>query len=101
MQTNRRGFLSLLASGLAGAVLDPDRLLWVPGKKLISIPKPKFESGLIYNDLTGEQIRLILNQRLLNGGAYAHGWSGFNLTRPQVQIRVQVREFSLDEWVLL
>lgn len=31
---NRRGFLGLLA----GAVLDPERLLWVPGKKLISIP---------------------------------------------------------------
>ncbi len=26
----RRGFL--------GAVLDPERLLWVPGRKLISIP---------------------------------------------------------------
>jgi hypothetical protein len=34
---NRRGFLATL---IAGAVLDPERLLWVPGKKLISIPKP-------------------------------------------------------------
>ena len=32
---NRRGFL---ASLIAGAVLDPERLLWVPGAKLISIP---------------------------------------------------------------
>jgi hypothetical protein len=24
----------------AAAVIDPERLLWVPGKKLISIPKP-------------------------------------------------------------
>jgi hypothetical protein len=31
---NRRGFLAMFA----GAVLDPERLLWVPGKKLISIP---------------------------------------------------------------
>ncbi len=30
----RRGFLSLLAA----AVLDPERLLWIPGRKLISIP---------------------------------------------------------------
>jgi hypothetical protein len=32
---NRRGFITTL---LAGAVLDPERLLWTPGKKLISIP---------------------------------------------------------------
>lgn len=34
---NRRSFFSLLASAL---VLDPERVLYVPGKKLISIPKP-------------------------------------------------------------
>lgn len=33
---NRRSFL---ASLLATAVLDPEKLLWVPGKKLISIPR--------------------------------------------------------------
>jgi hypothetical protein len=32
---NRRAFLSSL---LVTATLDPERLLWVPGKKLISIP---------------------------------------------------------------
>ena len=36
---NRRGFLSLLAGVAAGAVLDPERALWVPGKKVISIPQ--------------------------------------------------------------
>ncbi len=35
---DRRGFLGALFSAL---VLDPDRALWVPGKKLISIPKPR------------------------------------------------------------
>ena len=35
---NRRFFLGSL---LATATLDPERLLWVPGKKLISIPKPR------------------------------------------------------------
>lgn len=34
---NRRNFLSLLAASLT---LDPERLLWRPGAKLISIPKP-------------------------------------------------------------
>jgi hypothetical protein len=35
---NRRAFFSALAAGIATAQMDPDRLLWVPGRKLISIP---------------------------------------------------------------
>src|SRR5262245_30870557 len=35
---NRRGFLGTL---LSAAVLDPEKLLWVPGQKLISIPSGK------------------------------------------------------------
>jgi hypothetical protein len=34
---SRRAFLGLLAA----AALDPDRALWVPGAKLISIPRPR------------------------------------------------------------
>ena len=34
---NRRLFLSALAAAIA----DPERLLWTPGRKLISIPKPR------------------------------------------------------------
>ncbi len=36
---SRRGFLSLLGGAAAALVLDPERALWVPGKKLISIPE--------------------------------------------------------------
>ena len=35
---NRRGFLAALVAGLT---LDPERLLWVPGRKLISVPAPE------------------------------------------------------------
>lgn len=35
---NRRVFLSTLAAGFA---LDPERILWRPGAKHISIPKPQ------------------------------------------------------------
>jgi hypothetical protein len=35
---NRRGFLGALAAFAAGAVLDPERLLWVPGQKTIFLP---------------------------------------------------------------
>jgi hypothetical protein len=34
---NRRGFLAALAGAF---VADPERALWVPGQKLISIPSP-------------------------------------------------------------
>ena len=37
---NRRGFLTALAAIAATAVVDPERALWIPGKKLISIPRP-------------------------------------------------------------
>ncbi len=37
---NRRGFLGFLGAAIAGATLDHEKLLWEPGKKLISIPPP-------------------------------------------------------------
>lgn len=41
---NRRGFLRALLTGtvglIAGAELDLDRLLWVPGAKTIFLPPP-------------------------------------------------------------
>lgn len=37
-QMNRRGFLTALCAALA-APPDPDKLLWTPGARLISIPK--------------------------------------------------------------
>jgi hypothetical protein len=37
---NRRAFFSVLA-GAAAASYDPERALWIPGRKLISIPKPR------------------------------------------------------------
>lgn len=31
----------MLGAALAGATLDPERLLWVPGRKAIFLPTPK------------------------------------------------------------
>lgn len=36
----RRALLAMLAGAAGVAVADPERLLWVPGRKLISIPAP-------------------------------------------------------------
>jgi hypothetical protein len=58
---NRRGFLGLLA----GVVLDPERLLWVPGRKLISIPQPKH--------YTAVQLIYDANRRLMCEGVFRLG----------------------------
>lgn len=47
---NRRGFLGAIAAALGGAVLDPDKLLWVPGAKLISIPRPRLRGNTILDE---------------------------------------------------
>lgn len=36
----RRGFLGSLAVAASAFALDPERALWVPGAKTISIPRP-------------------------------------------------------------
>jgi hypothetical protein len=35
----RRGFLGALGAAIAGATLDPERALWVPGARAFSIPR--------------------------------------------------------------
>ncbi len=45
---NRRGFLGVLAAAVAGTAFDPERALWVPGRKLISIPK-EFHCPIAFN----------------------------------------------------
>lgn len=42
---SRRGFLGALAAAFAG---DPERLLWLPGKKLISVPAPRSRQLLYF-----------------------------------------------------
>ena len=38
---NRRHLLGTLLGAAAGLVLDPERMLWVPGAKKIFIPPPR------------------------------------------------------------
>jgi len=43
---DRRGFLRLFGAAAATAVLDPERLLWVPGQKTIFLPSIVPHDGL-------------------------------------------------------
>lgn len=35
---SRRGLFGVFGAAVAGAALDPERLLWIPGSKVISVP---------------------------------------------------------------
>ena len=51
---NRRSFLASLAGAL---VVDPERALWKPGAKLISIPRPAVVTVReFYNLKTGDKV---------------------------------------------
>lgn len=54
----RRGFLGMLAGGLFAAT-DPERLLWVPGQRLISIPRPRGNEFLTSRMITEECLRIL------------------------------------------
>lgn len=73
---NRRGFLGALATALAGATLDPEKLLWEPGKRMISIPAPVVRAGLPpYSWITAEILQVLKNKLVLNMGIYDTTWN--------------------------
>jgi hypothetical protein len=45
---DRRGFLSALIAAGTAATIDPDKLLWEPGRKLISIPRHRMPRNFWY-----------------------------------------------------
>lgn len=55
MQTSRRQFFGILGAALAGATLDPERLLWVPGQKTIFLPSVQ----AVRDPATGIAVRFI------------------------------------------
>lgn len=63
---NRRAFLSTIAASLT---LDPERLLWVPWKKLVSIPKVSNERAIqeyidSYNERAAHHFMHLLDHEL-------------------------------------
>ena len=63
MSVTRRSFLAAL---IGAATLDPERLLWVPGKKLISIPKPRtVRATLLTGDIIGRELDAVYREALI------------------------------------
>ncbi len=47
---NRRAFLAAFTGGAAAFALDPERALWVPGKRVISVPAAPNGAPLLLDD---------------------------------------------------
>src|ERR1035438_7178131 len=69
-ELSRRGFLGMLGGATAALVLDPEKALWVPNKKLISIPNTQpldFFDALAEEHLRGLHALWIQEEALLTG----------------------------------
>jgi len=83
----RRGFLKTLFGGATVMALDPERLLWVPGKKLISVPAviPSALAGnhfLTTQQITFEMLK-IFNKHLtfVTSQQYSRNFDRFRQTK--------------------
>jgi hypothetical protein len=66
---NRRSFLSLFA---AAAVLDPEKLLWIPGKKKIFIPPAIVKPAPGWGPLLGINLAATEESGLFHNGLRDH-----------------------------
>jgi hypothetical protein len=78
---NRRSFIASLTAAAAGFALDPERLLWIPGAKTISIPKL--------------QPYLYTVKMWLSDGSVAYWTSGLPIQIPGHLLNQDVSQFIL------
>lgn len=71
----RRGFFGLLAGAAAGFVADPERALWVPGRRLISIPRPSIGNRYVPEDIVSRMVLVALQNQLEVQGAMNRAYS--------------------------
>lgn len=96
---NRRGFLSFLGAAVAGATLDPERLLFVPGRKLISIPAPSL-SNLDFEYMAELYIRPAVVRWADDIDQYVLGRSSEWVPTPELSVDQAFREMNvlIDRW---
>ncbi len=72
---------NLLGALLGAATLDPERLLWVPGAKVISIPKPlphtRWKYGSYWDPKAMMYILRVEAGQLVNDGDQLVAYNGF------------------------
>lgn len=84
---DRRRFLALLSAGVAGAVLDPERALWVPGAKRIFLPAVQS----VWIDATTLEV---WNQGLLKAGDI-FTIDGVYVPNPSDRVRLTLQEYVM------
>jgi hypothetical protein len=98
----RRALLSAMFGAVAA---DPERLLWTPGARFISIPKPSVPHRFVLYYLNDQEARLPhseIAQRYLVPAARAigdsiercHAIADYDLIRDRLVLRVQNRPYS-------
>ena len=80
----RRGLIGAL---IGAATLDPERLLWVPGAKVISIPKPVVAGNLFLTPY--EFAQMYLNHLNLELRFHKHA---FAMVYPKIGDTIHVRK---------
>ncbi len=75
---DRRGFLAGIGAAIGGAFLDPERALWIPGKKVFSIPAPADGIHLVF-DRNPFGIIFADTMKLLDGRTIYAGQAGGNV----------------------
>lgn len=86
----RRGFIGALAAALAGSVIDPDKLLWVPGAKKIFIPKPFVPRSGLFN--------LVRVQTFSRFPVDPEWWSRSTMTEPEKEQRRRATRDGSYRW---
>lgn len=59
----RRSFLATLGVGLTGLVLDPERLLWVPGQRTFFLPAAPLCPSLSISQIVAVTYEKVLKER--------------------------------------
>ena len=66
-ELHRRGFLTALSAALAGSVLDPERLLWVPGRTAYFVMPPAGNHFVSDEWISREFLRVASNNLRFTG----------------------------------
>lgn len=86
MSLSRRRFFQFLAAATPVLALDPEELLWKPGSKLISVPKP-LPPKIIGVDWT--------NPLVVKGFESKYSWVGKQKSMRELEITPLYEKFSL------
>ena len=91
---SRRGFLGVFGAAAVGAVLDPERLLWVPGQKTIFLPSvvpAPSNTFLTIDQITREALEVLRRQLVLSDRISREYGDPFDVTGHETGTAIMMR----------